>query len=210
MLKNWVAGHMPESLVCLNGGQLGWCKDFAEDVGRTLLGGGLAVSGSVGGCGSAPGENGPHGERFFFLIRKEPFALTNAVEFRPRVTAETLKACALIGLHMIAGETTRSFSGISPDLGDMWRCDCPKSFDCGSDLDVWAESECTPRHEVYEHTNECVVLLKSLGRTGQASLFFEDWELGRVALCCHMAIDLLCQEMRDACQDSSESQVCTV
>ena len=54
------------------------------------------------------------------------------------------------------------------------------------------------------------MLLKSLGRTGEASLFLEDWELARVALSCHMALDLLCQEMRDACQDSSESQGLTV
>ena len=31
------------------------------------------------------------------------------------------------------------------------------------------------------------------------ALFLEDWERGRVALSCHMTIDLLCQEMRDAC-----------
>ena len=36
-------------------------------------------------------------------------------------------------------------------------------------------------------------------------LFLEDWEHGRVTLSCHMAMDLLCQEMSDACSDSSES-----
>ena len=51
-------------------------------------------------------------------------------------------------------------------------------------------------------------LLKSSGRIGQArwwALFLEDWELGRVALSCHMTMDVLCQEMGDACWDSSES-----
>ena len=37
------------------------------------------------------------------------------------------------------------------------------------------------------------------------ALFLEDWELGRVALSCHMTVNLLCQEMRDAYWDSSES-----
>ena len=49
--------------------------------------------------------------------------------------------------------------------------------------------------------------LKSLGRIDPsevAALFLEDWELGRVALSCHMAMDLLCQELRDACWVSSE------
>ena len=37
-------------------------------------------------------------------IKEEPFVLTMAVEFRPHVTAETLEACALIGLHFMAEE----------------------------------------------------------------------------------------------------------
>ena len=37
------------------------------------------------------------------------------------------------------------------------------------------------------------------------ALILEDWELGRVAVSCHMTMDLLCQEMRDACWGSSES-----
>ena len=37
------------------------------------------------------------------------------------------------------------------------------------------------------------------------ALSLEDWELGRVALGCRMATDLLCQEMRDTCWDSTES-----
>ena len=52
--------------------------------------------------------------------------------------------------------------------------------------------------EKYEHNNECqgshrAELVKLV------ALFLEDWELGRVALSCHMATDLLCQELRDAC-----------
>ena len=107
---------------------------------------------------NVPGKYGPYGKRFFFLIKKELFALTNAVEFRPRGTAETLMACALIDVRITAAEATRSFSGISLDLGDMWRCGCPKSPDWSTDADVWAESECTPRFEVYEHNNECRAL----------------------------------------------------
>ena len=46
---------------------------------------------------NAPGRYGPHSELFFFLIKKEP-------QFKPSVLAETLKACALIGLHLLAAE----------------------------------------------------------------------------------------------------------
>ena len=60
----------------------------------------------------------------------------------------------------------------------------------------------------YTSTMTNVVLCKSLGRTGQAKWwrsFSRTGELARVALSCHMALDLLCQEMKDACQESSLS-----
>ena len=34
---------------------------------------------------NVPVKYGPHGELFFFLIKKEPFALTKAVDIRPFV-----------------------------------------------------------------------------------------------------------------------------
>ena len=62
----------------------------------------------VGMCKTASvwnflGKYGPRGELFFlskkkpFALTKRPFAFTKAVPFRPFVTAETLKACALLG-----------------------------------------------------------------------------------------------------------------
>ena len=62
---------------------------------------------------------------------------TNMVEFVPCVSAETVKACAWIGLHMLAEENAlRSDSDSSPDLGEMWRYGCPKS-------PVWSSNEWT-------------------------------------------------------------------
>ena len=70
---------------------------------------------------------GPLSEHFFFLIKKEPVALTKVVPFKPFVSAETPKACALIGLHLLAAEEEAGSSGSrSADFGDMWRCGCPK------------------------------------------------------------------------------------
>ena len=44
------------------------------------------------------------------------------------VSAETLKACALIGLHLLAADyEVRSSGGQSRDLGDVWNNGCPKS-----------------------------------------------------------------------------------
>ena len=48
--------------------------------------------------------------------------------FKPFVSTETLKACALTGLHITAAEDEAGSSGSqSPDVGDMRRYGCPKS-----------------------------------------------------------------------------------
>ena len=40
----------------------------------------------------------------FFIVKKEPNVPSELVEFGPCVSAKTLKACALIGLHTVAEE----------------------------------------------------------------------------------------------------------
>ena len=69
---------------------------------------------------NVPGKYGPHGELFFFLMKKrEPMVLSEWVEFEPCISAETVKACALIRLHIMAEENAlRSDSDSSPDVGD--------------------------------------------------------------------------------------------
>ena len=60
-------------------------------------------------------------------------------------------------------------------------------------------SESTLGCEVDEHNNECwaIEVIGEDWSSEVVALFLEDWELGRVALSCHMAMDLLCKEMRD-------------
>ena len=77
---------------------------------------------------NVPGKYGPHGELFFFFLKKEPTVISELIKFGPCISAETGKACALIGLHMMAEEKAlRSDSDFSPDFGDMWRNGCPTS-----------------------------------------------------------------------------------
>ena len=53
---------------------------------------------------------------------------SNDVLPNPFASAKKPKACALIGLHLLAAEGEAGSSGSqSPDLGDMWRHGCPKS-----------------------------------------------------------------------------------
>ena len=140
---------------------------------------------------NVPVTYGPHGELFFFLTKKEPLALTKAVEFRPLVRAETLRACALIGLHLRAAESASASSGSqSHDLGGAWRCGCPKSLDWDRDVESWTESEGTSSSDECEHNVESLAL-NAVGQNwsgDKISLFLEDWELARVALSCHIAL----------------------
>ena len=54
--------------------------------------------------------------------------LRELIEFGPCISAETVKARAVIGLHMMDVEIAlRSDSDPSPDLGDMWRYGCPST-----------------------------------------------------------------------------------
>ena len=60
------------------------------------------------------GRYGPCGELFFFLLKKEPLVLSELVRFLPSIPIEAVKACALIGLHMVIEENSgRSDSGSS-------------------------------------------------------------------------------------------------
>ena len=86
-------------------------KDFARGVGRILLGRGLPFLGrdavglrTTASVWNVSGKYGPHGELFLFLIKME---LTRAVEFKPFVTAETLKTCALTDWLALDGRRKR-------------------------------------------------------------------------------------------------------
>ena len=65
-----------------------------------------------------------------FFMQKESVVASSEVLPNPFVSLETLKACALIGLHLWAAESEVGSSGSqSPDLEDMRRYGCPKSLD---------------------------------------------------------------------------------
>ena len=72
-----------------------------------------------------------------------------------------------------------------------------KSHVGSSGGDDWAGSDSTSSSEEYEHSVGSLAL-EVIGQNWSGEL------VSGVALSCHMAMDLLCQEMRDACWVSSE------
>ena len=69
-----------------------------------------------------------------------------------------------------------------------------------SDGVAWSEDE-DASSSAFREGNVCndalhIVVLHGPG--DKISLFLQDWELAKVALSCHMALDMLCQEMHEA------------
>ena len=95
----------------------------------------------------------------------------------------------------------------SPHLGQMWKHGWPKSPVWRGDNCKGERSEDTSSEAYYERNvdNLAIEVVGHNWSSEVISPFLEDWEVGRVALSCHLSMDLLCQEMRDACGWSSES-----
>ena len=86
----------------------------------------------------------------------------------------------------------------------MWKYGCPK-------IPVWSadgleeqRGEDASSVEYYVHNVDSLDVAGQSWSSEVISLSLEDWEVGRVALSCHLSMDLLRQEMRDACWESSE------
>ena len=79
--------------------------------------------------------------------------------------------------------------------------EAPLSYEPGKDQLLLDKRETSCGGEEYGHNNECLAI-EVIGQDWSSEvvpLFLEGSELGRVALSCHTAMDLLCQEMRNAC-----------
>ena len=87
--------------------------------------------------------------------------------------------------------------GQTSDLGDMWRNGCQKSPMWTSEDEAWSEDE-SVSSSVSRENNGALHVIGLCGLGDKISLLLKDWELARVALSCHIPLDVLCQEMHDA------------
>ena len=97
----------------------------------------------------------------------------------PFVSAETLKACALIGLHLLAvGGDAGSSGSQSPDLGDTWKYGCSKSRDWDGNVESWTESEGPSSSEQCEHNVESLAL--NVMEQDWVNRFLSSWKIGNL------------------------------
>ena len=135
---------------------------------------------------------------FFFLKSFSPFI--NADIRTPLSSADVLKKCALLALHMTV-EKGRDGDGCEVlGLGDDGKMDCPKSPMWESEGEAWSEDEDASSSGSREGNvcNDALHVIGLYGPGDKISLFLQDWELAPVALSCHTALDMLCQEMHEA------------
>ena len=83
---------------------------------------------------------------------------SNEVLPNPFVSAETLLAFTLIGLHLLAGGDAGSSGGQSPEQGYLWWYSCSESPDWDGDVESWTDSEGTSSSEQCEHNVESLAL----------------------------------------------------
>ena len=91
--------------------------------------------------------------------------------FGPCISAGKVKACALIGLHMMAEENS-------------WRSDSGSSVSSSS----------SGQNNV---GNDALFVIGLQGSGDTIALFLQDWEVAKIALSCHIALDMPCQEMHE-------------
>ena len=98
-------------------------------------------------------------------------------------------------------------SDFSPDWRNVWRNGCPTSLEW---ISSGPTSEADGGFEFCEH-NVVSMAIEVIGQDRSSeviSLFLEDWKVGRVALSCHLSVDLLCLDSpRSVCSECQRSSL---
>ena len=152
---------------------------------------------------NVPGKYGPHGELFFFLMQKEPAIVPDSETFSPFINPDI--RTPFFSAPRLAHNGRRR---------KRWRqMGSPKSPRWESEGKAWSEDEGASTNASREG-NVCMRCTSGcMGPMTRSLCFFSCriWELAKVAQRCHMGLDMLCQEMREAWQmcscDGSARQV---
>ena len=103
-------------------------------------------------------------------------------------------------MHIVAEDGEGGEDGCHAPDRDERKVGCPKSPMWESEGQAWSEDESVSSSGFRggNVSNEALHVIGLYGPGDKISLFLKDWELAKVALSCHMALDMLCQEMHAA------------
>ena len=152
---------------------------------------------------NVPGKYGPQCELFFFLIQKEPAIAPNSETFSlSSILASALPFSPLMSLRSARFSPCtlwRKKEEKSPTWRKSGKWTAQRSPKWESEGEAWSEDESVSSTASHKD-NMCNNALHVIGLHGSGdkiSLFLQDWELAKVALSCRMALDMLCQGMRE-------------
>ena len=103
-----------------------WANLFGKRFGPIWTPGIVCVHAQLPRIGTSQESMGRTASSFSSSQKKDQVVASNEVLPNPCASTETLKACALIGLHLLAADYEVGSSGSqSLDLGELWTYGCP-------------------------------------------------------------------------------------
>ena len=127
---------------------------------------------------NVPGRYGPYGKLFFFLLEKEPMVLRELSRLGPSIRPHG--EFLLLLMHKkptFVPDSEACIGGgfLVPELKDG--------------------SEASEDDQTDNVSNEALHVIGLHGSGDKVSRYLQDWEVARVALSCHVALDMPCQEL---------------
>ena len=134
------------------------------------------------------GRYGPYGELFFFLLEKEPMVLREMSRLGPSIRPHGEILLLLMQKKPTLVPDSEAFNSyigegfLIPELKDGSEASKDEQADSSSENNV----------------GNGALFVIGLHRSGDAiALFLQDWEVAKVTLSCHIALDMLCWELHD-------------
>ena len=132
------------------------------------------------------GSMGRMASSFSSFIKEEPVVVSDdEVLPNPFVSAETLKACALTGLHLLpAGDEAGSSGSQSPELGDMWKYGVvPKALTGTATLSHGQKAKALLLLLNSANTTWKALLWMPWSKTRLVNIFLSSWKIGNLQGC---------------------------
>ena len=136
---------------------------------------------------NVPRRYGPYGELFcFFFLKKEPMVLRELVRLRPSIRLHGNLLFLLMQKKPTFAPDSEAFNSY---IGDGFQVPELKG---GSEASEDEQADSSSGNNL----GNGALFVIGLHRSGGAiAHFLQDWEVAKVALSCHVALDMRCQEL---------------
>ena len=129
---------------------------------------------------NVPREYGPYGELFFFLLEKEPMVLRKLVRLGPSIRPHGELLFLLIQKKPTLVPDSEAFNSF---IGDGFLVP-----------ELKGGREASEDEQADNVSNEALNVIGLHGSGDKISRHLHDWEVAKVALALHFALDMLCHE----------------